>query len=381
MVPLLNEARQRGWETLVVGPYFLGSAVRMTGHTLFGSSEPPKTGLPRARKPLAPPPPNRSLPDEASLGPTNGRFMGPSGFELLAVMDQAVREWAPDVILRDPAEYSSAEVAARRGIPAVQVATSLARHTWEAFEDVALQLKILREGLVDELRAAPFVTRLPPSLDPSPFPATQRYREPAAAQRGTLPTCWASSGAPLVYMTFGTVVGGVPASDQVYPAVLEAAAGLDARVLMTVGHDFDMSKLRDIPGNVHVEAWIDQASILGEADVVVCHSGSGTVYGALAAGVPLVVMPIWGDNMANATTVAGAGAGIEITTGQDSHGDRILVSREDSPRIREAIETVLAAASYRQTARAIAAEMATAPTITTLWNDLPHRTGDTSASP
>jgi UDP:flavonoid glycosyltransferase YjiC (YdhE family) len=150
---------------------------------------------------------------------------------------------------------------------------------------------------------------------------------------------------------------------------------------MTVGRGFDMSKLRDIPGNVHVEAWIDQASILGEADVVVCHSGSGTVYGALAAGVPLVVMPIWGDNMANATTVAGAGAGIEITTGQDSHGDRILVSREDSPRIREAIETVLAAASYRQTARAIAAEMATAPTITTLWNDLAHRTGDPSASP
>jgi UDP:flavonoid glycosyltransferase YjiC (YdhE family) len=374
MVPLLNEARQRGWQTLVVGPYFLASMVRTTGHALFGDSQPPKTPLPQARKRTAAPPPNGSLPDESSLARPSGRFIGPPGFDLLALMDQAVREWQPDMILRDPAEYSSAEVAARRGIPAIQVATSLARHTWETFEDVSLELEILRDGLVDELRRSPFVTRLPPSLDPSPFPATQRYREPAAAQCGRLPAWWANCSSPLVYMTFGTVVGGVPVSDQVYPAVLDAVAGLDARVLMTVGHEFDMSQLHDVPGNVHVEAWIDQARFVGDAGVVVCHSGSGTVYGALAAGVPLVVMPIWGDNMANAETVASAGVGIEITTGQDGQGNRILVSREDSPRIREAIETVLAAASYRQAAQAIAAEMATASTITTLLTQLSHRT-------
>jgi hypothetical protein len=370
MVPILDEARQRGWETLVVGPYFLASTVRTSGHALFGDREPPKTRLPQARKRTATPPSNGSLPDGPSSARPSGRLLGPPGFDLLSVMEQAVREWQPDMILRDPAEYSSAEVAARRGIPAVQVATSLARHTWDSFDDVALELTILRDGLVDELRASPFVTRLPPSLDPSPFPATHRYCEPAAAQGGRLPAWWDDSGSPLVYMTFGTVVGGVPASDQVYPAVLDAAAGLDARVLMTLGHDFDMSQLRDIPGNVHVEAWIDQASIVGEAGVVVCHSGSGTVYGALAAGVPLVVMPIWGDNMANAATVASAGVGIEVTTGEDSEGHRILVSREDSPRIREAIETVLATDSYRHAAQAIAAEMATAPTITTLLTQL-----------
>jgi UDP-glucoronosyl and UDP-glucosyl transferase len=370
MVPFLNEARQRGWQTLVVGPYFVASMVRTTGHAFFGDSEQSKTHLPHSRKRAAPPTPNGSLPDESSPERTGGRFMGPAGFELLAVMDQAVREWQPDLILRDPAEYSSAEVAARRGIPAVQVATSLAAYTWESFEDVAPQLKILRDGLLDELRGSPFVTRLPPSLDPSPFPATHRYREPAAAQCARLPAWWDSSDSPLVYMTFGTVVGGVPVSDRVYPAVLDAAAGLDARVLMTVGHDFDTSKLHDMPGNVHVEAWIDQASVLGEAAMVVCHSGSGTVYGALAAGVPLVVMPIWGDNMANAATVTTAGAGIEITTGQDIQGDRLLVGREDSARIRDAIETVLAAAAYRQAAQAIAAEMATAPAITTLLTQL-----------
>jgi UDP:flavonoid glycosyltransferase YjiC (YdhE family) len=156
--------------------------------------------------------------------------------------------------------------------------------------------------------------------------------------------------------------------------VIDAVAGLDARVLVTTGHGFDPARLRDVPGNVHVEARVDQADVMGEAGLVVCHGGSGTTYGALAAGVPLVVVPVFANQFANAPKVAQAGASIQVHTGRDSQGRRRPAGREDTLRIRRAIETVLADGSYREAARAVATDMAAAPEIGTLLGQLPqHR--------
>ena len=45
---------------------------------------------------------------------------------------------------------------------------------------------------------------------------------------------------------------------------------------------------------------------------MVCHGGSGTVLGALAADLPLVIMPLFADQFANARTLADAGAAIVV---------------------------------------------------------------------
>ena len=65
----------------------------------------------------------------------------------------------------------------------------------------------------------------------------------------------------------------------VYRTALNAVEGLDVRVLLTVGRRFDRSSLGAIPPNVRVEAWFDQANVLDQADLVVCHGGSGTAFG------------------------------------------------------------------------------------------------------
>jgi len=54
---------------------------------------------------------------------------------------------------------------------------------------------------------------------------------------------------------------------------------------------------------VHVEAWVPQADALAAATVVVCHGGSGTTFGTLAAGLPLVIVPMFADQPANARLV------------------------------------------------------------------------------
>src|SRR4029077_20679377 len=264
------------------------------------------------------------------------------------------------------------------GSPLAQVAIGLAEVEWGSIELAAPALEALRDGLTGELRRSPYLTRFPAALDASPFPGTRRYREPAAAPPGALPAWWAATSAPLVYVSFGTVLGRMSIAAEVYRAVIDAVTGLDARVLVTTGHGFDPSRLRDVPGNVHVEAWVDQADVLGEARLVVCHGGSGTAYGALAAGVPLVVVPVFADQFANAAEVVQAGAGIEGRTSQDSRERRRPVGRDDAPHIRQAIDTVLADGSYRNAAQAVAADMAAPPGVGALLEELPSAAGDSS---
>jgi hypothetical protein len=365
-VPFLDQARRSGGETLVVGPPALADMVRETGHPFLAGGEPSEAQVRPIREQLPVLPPH-----EASVLGNRELFGRLATAAMLASMERAVRDWRPGVILRDPCEYASAVVAARLGIPAAQVAIGLAEVEWGSIGVAAPALEAHRAGLADEQRRSPYLTRFPAALDPSPFPRTLRYREPAAAPRGALPAWWAGTGAPLVYVSFGTVLGRMSFAAEVYRAVIDAVTGLDARVLVTTGRGFDTSRLRDVPGNVHVEAWVDQADVLGEAGLVVCHGGSGTTYGALAAGVPLVVVPVFADQFANAPKVAQAGAGLQVDAGQDSQGRRRPVSREDVPRIRRAIETVLADRSFREAARAVAADMAAAPAIGTVLRQLP----------
>ena len=141
----------------------------------------------------------------------------------------------------------------------------------------------------------------------------------------------------------------------IYRMALAAAARLDARVLLTVGHRFDPMDLEPVPANVHVEPWVEQAHVLAEADIVVCHGGSGTVFGALAVGVPLVVAPLFADQFVNGRRVADCGAGLVIEPkGGDDDGTRGVLGDRDAPRIAARIDAVLGTASYRRNARRIA---------------------------
>jgi MGT family glycosyltransferase len=179
-----------------------------------------------------------------------------------------------------------------------------------------------------------------------------------------LPAWWDSADAPLVYVSFGTVLGHMSVAAHVYRTVLAAVAGLAVRVLLTVGRGFDPSRLGSLPPNVHVEPWVDQADVLAEADVVVCHGGSGTVLGALAAGVPLVMVPSFADQFENARRIAHARAGltVEARTAPETRSRPHLDEEHGSRRIRVAVEEVLSNPSYQRHAGRLAREMAAWPT-------------------
>jgi len=348
LVPFLTAARRRGDETLVIGPPAMRELVERAGFPFEAGGEPAEEQIApiRERLPVAPR-------HEALVLGNRELFGRLAASAMLPAMERTCSQWRPDLVLRDPCEYASAVVAPRLGIRTAQVAISLAEGEAASIAAAAPALDEYRAGLPDELRASTYLTRFPASVDPSPFPATVRFRAAdtaaEAASRTPLPDWWDGSDAPLVYLTFGTVLGYMTIAGDVYRTALRAVEGLDARVLLTVGRRFDPADLGPVLANVHVEAWIDQADVLSHADLVVCHGGSGTVFGALAAGVPMVTVPLFADQFENARRVAAAGAGR-------------TVEPPDAPRITEAVEAVLATQAYRDAAERIAAEMAAAPT-------------------
>lgn len=137
------------------------------------------------------------------------------------------------------------------------------------------------------------------------------------------------------------------------PVVLRSAAiGLAGRpldVLMTTGGARDAAEigLGGLADNVKVTQWISHAELLPQTDVVVTTGGAGTVMAALAAGVPLVVVPTDWDKPENAQRVVEAGAGLRLPYG-----------RCTPERLREAVEHVLAHPEYRARARKMAGLLA-----------------------
>ncbi len=84
------------------------------------------------------------------------------------------------------------------------------------------------------------------------------------------------------------------------------AVGLEALVATTAAHDPGRFS---IPANARVERFLPHSQILRRASAVVCHGGMGTTQKALAAGVPVCVVPFLRDQfeIARRVTVAGAG--------------------------------------------------------------------------
>lgn len=124
-------------------------------------------------------------------------------------------------------------------------------------------------------------------------------------------------------------------------------------VVATVSNLYQPSALGPQPSNVHVEQWLPLAPLLPLCDVVVCHAGSGTTLAALAAGVPLVLVPQGADQHVNAAACERRGVA------------RVLREAVTPPAVRDAVMAMIPTGSReRMAARDVAAEIAAMPSAT-----------------
>jgi UDP:flavonoid glycosyltransferase YjiC (YdhE family) len=360
LVPFARAFERAGHELLFAGPPDLAGPVDGAGFEFWQFDPPPEDQLGAiwARVPELPP-------EEANkvvVGEVFGRLNTAAALPRLGA---ACEQWRPDAVLRDPNEYGSALAAELHGIPHARVAIGLAAVEELGLGIAAGAIDAIRqaEGLPSDpraelLRRSPYLSVFPPTLDEGVQPDTHRFHDPAwEKQPGELPDWWPGrEGQPLVYVTFGSVAGSFPQALPVYGVALQAVADLPVRVLLTVGRDLDLDALPDAPDNVRVERWVPQQDVLGHTAAAVVHGGSGSTLGAIAAGVPLVVVPLFADQPQNARRVAEVGAGLAVEP-----------NRDDLPAtvrpLREAIETLLADGSYRERAGTLADELRAQPPV------------------
>jgi UDP:flavonoid glycosyltransferase YjiC (YdhE family) len=356
MLPFAGACRRAGHDVTLVGPPGLAPTAE------------------RETLPFVP----GALPDEAETGPVWAQVPHLSYAEaerlvigqvfatlnvraMLPTVRATVRDWQPDVIVREPAEFASAVVADEAGVPHVQVGIGLISAQRRIMEVAADVVEAWRPALTARIAATPYLTFFPSSLDrdrePEPSP-TLRFRVPQAAP-SPLPDHWSGDDRPLVYVTFGSVAGSVPWAAPIYEVAMEAVAHLPVRVLLTTGYGLEDGQMVAPGPHVHIARWVPQADVLASASVVVCHGGSGTTLGALTAGVPLVITPLFADQPDNARRVAEVGAGVAV--GPRAPGDP--TSAVDPADLRRAITHVLSDPATAAAAHRLAGEIDALPPV------------------
>lgn len=114
------------------------------------------------------------------------------------------------------------------------------------------------------------------------------------------------------------------------------------QVIVAMGGAEVDSKL-DVPEGVFLEKYINTDSLLPHCDLVCCHGGNGTLYQALAHGVPVVVVATHQEQSYGGKRVQRLGLGVSMMLK--------TVKKDGFECVAEAIETVLADPGYRNRSR------------------------------
>jgi UDP:flavonoid glycosyltransferase YjiC (YdhE family) len=342
LVPFAHACLRAGHYVLVAGPAGAAPLAERTGLAFRAVPEPTRAAVARFRAG------QHGLPaGQAMTRVFTELYIGLYGGAALPGMLAAAEEWRPEVIVRESAEVASAVAADRLRIPHAEVSIALS-------SSAADRIQPLAEPRIDALRATvglrpggrPPLARLtltPRSLDHPPAPAVHRFRERVPGGRRL-------RGEPLVYLSFGTEVPS-PARHYfpaLYRDAIAALGTLPVRTVVTIGDRRDPEELGPLPPSVHVERWLPQAAVLRDAVVTVTHGGAGSTLGALAAGVPLAVLPLFADQPLNARRIAASGAGMVVN---------------DVAQLGGAVRALLRDRRYRDRARRVAAEIRALPPV------------------
>jgi len=258
----------------------------------------------------------------------------------LADLLQLTRSWRPDVVLHEEGEYGAPLLAALQQVPCVT-------HSWAAPARPEKERQLYRrllapiwaaQGLAHpRTSGATYLDSCPPPYQTDEIESIQgvvRARPvPFDGPPASAPPWLATLPRPSAYVTFGTV----PAFSrpEMLRSVIEAIEPLVAAVVVTTGPN-PPDTVRIPSPRVHVVDYLAQSQILPNVDLVVSHGGAGTTLGALAYGLPHLVMPGPAPSQQrNAVRTEAIGLGLFVP--QDA----------DTGRVQAAAQRLLRDPSYR----------------------------------
>jgi len=142
----------------------------------------------------------------------------------------------------------------------------------------------------------------------SDWPQSVRLVGPITWDPPAEPPAWLDEETrPIVLVTASTAYQN---DARLVSTALEALAGEPVAVIATTAAN-DPGAFSP-PRNARVEAFVPHGPIIERAACVVCHGGQGTTQKALAAGVPVCVVPFYRDQFDVARRVEVADAGVRL---------------------------------------------------------------------
>jgi UDP:flavonoid glycosyltransferase YjiC (YdhE family) len=262
-------------------------------------------------------------------------------------LERLVRDWNPDLIVHEAAEFAAPAAAAAAGIPSIT----------HGFGLLVPPDRVADAGE----HAAPVWKRL--GVEPRPYggcyehlyidicpPSMQTDELAHVPQRTSLrPADPAPGGTEgdVIHLTLGTAFSDYATTTR----VARALARLGAPLIVTLGPHADVAAVGPFPANVEVAKFLPYRDLLPSCSLVVSHAGSGVMLRSLAAGLPQLCLPQSpSDQFRNAASCAARGAGIALV-GAEASDDAIEV----------AARRLLEEPSFRVTAEGVRAEIAAMP--------------------
>lgn len=279
-----------------------------------------------------------------------GSVLPRSAFADLTPVLDSVR---PDLVVYESFNPGAAFAAAAAGVPAV--GHSIGRVSPDPLIPQELFATASDLGVADKIGQGPtlgnpYIDICPAAVQNPEFLASgaqvipQRpvpYSEP-----GELPAHVTQGEGPLIYLSFGTVVG----SAELLRTAIDGLLPLGVRVLVATSALVDPAELGELPDRVVTLPWVPQLEALRHATAIVHHGGHGTTLASLATGLPQLILPRESDGLGNAPAVQATGAG-RLLLGED-------VSAE---AVETEMRTLLTDEAHREAARRVAGEIAALP--------------------
>jgi len=155
-------------------------------------------------------------------------------------------------------------------------------------------------------------------------------------------------GRPIVYASLGTLQNRL---QHLFAAIAGACSGGDVQLVAALGRpDADVNLAVRWPPGAVVVAYAPQLELLRRATAVITHAGLNTTLECLAAGVPMVAIPMTNDQPGVARRAAWLGAAVIVPPG-----------RAAAAALRHALRQVLIDPSFRRAAERCRDRLRAAP--------------------
>ncbi len=115
----------------------------------------------------------------------------------------------------------------------------------------------------------------------------------------------------------------------------------DLLILMSIGKRINIKELGTIPSNFRVYNYVPQLEVLKQIDLFITHGGMNSSSEGLYNGLPLIVVPQFGDQFMVAARVVQLQAGIS------------LIENLNPESIKDAVNKILENGSYKENAKKI----------------------------